>query len=52
MKFVMDNRIHLKKLYIGNIKDGAPRRSRTPNLPIRSRTLYPIELWAQQYFNI
>ena len=25
---------------------GAPRRSRTPNLTVRSRTLYPIELWA------
>ena len=23
-----------------------PRRSRTPNLLIRSQTLYPIELWA------
>ena len=26
---------------------GAPKRSRTPNLLIRSQTLYPIELWAQ-----
>ena len=25
---------------------GAPKRSRTPNLLIRSQTLYPIELWA------
>ena len=25
----------------------APRRSRTPNLLIRSQTLYPVELWAQ-----
>ena len=25
---------------------GAPRRSRTTNLQIRSLTLYPIELWA------
>jgi hypothetical protein len=24
----------------------APKRSRTPNLLIRSQTLYPIELWA------
>lgn len=27
-------------------KNGAPKRSRTPNLQIRSLTLYPIELWA------
>ena len=26
--------------------DGAPKRSRTPNLLIRSQMLYPIELWA------
>ena len=26
--------------------NGAPKRSRTPNLLIRSQTLYPIELWA------
>ena len=26
--------------------NGAPKRSRTPNLWIRSQTLYPIELWA------
>ena len=25
---------------------GAPRRSRTTNLQIRSLTLYPVELWA------
>ena len=25
---------------------GAPKRSRTPNLLIRSQTLYPVELWA------
>jgi hypothetical protein len=25
----------------------APRRSRTPNLLIRSQTLYPVELWAR-----
>ena len=28
------------------ILNGAPKRSRTPNLLIRSQTLYPIELWA------
>lgn len=28
---------------------GAPKGSRTPNLLIRSQTLYPIELWAQKY---
>ena len=28
---------------------GAPSRSRTHNLLIRSQTLYPIELWAQAY---
>ena len=27
-------------------ENGAPRRTRTPNLLIRSQTLYPIELWA------
>ena len=32
-------------------KAGAPRRSRTYNLQIRSLTLYPIELWAH-YFKI
>ena len=29
---------------------GAPKKSRTPNLLIRSQTLYPIELWVQQTF--
>jgi hypothetical protein len=28
-------------------KNGAPKRSRTPNLQIRSLTLYPIELWVR-----
>ena len=27
-------------------KNYAPKRSRTPNLLIRSQTLYPVELWA------
>ena len=30
------------------ILNGAPRRSRTPNLLIRSQTLYPVELWVHQ----
>ncbi len=29
------------------VKNGAPKRSRTPNLQIRSLTLYPIELWVR-----
>ena len=29
--------------------NNAPKRSRTPNLLIRSQTLYPVELWAQKY---
>lgn len=29
---------------------GAPNRSRTHNLLIRSQTLYPIELWAHLFF--
>jgi hypothetical protein len=29
------------------LRTSAPRRSRTPNLRIRSPTLYPIELWAR-----
>ncbi len=33
---------------VAGVSDGAPRRSRTPNLRIRSPTLYPIELWAQK----
>ncbi len=33
---------------IYNIKYGAPERSRTPNLLIRSQTLYPIELRAHK----
>ncbi len=32
-------------------KDYAPKRSRTPNLLIRSQTLYPVELWAQYLIN-
>jgi hypothetical protein len=28
-------------------RSSAPRRSRTPNLRIRSPTLYPVELWAR-----
>ncbi len=27
--------------------NGVPKRSRTPNLLIRSQTLYPVELWGQ-----
>jgi hypothetical protein len=27
--------------------NGTPRGTRTPNLVVRSHTLYPIELWAQ-----
>ncbi len=34
------------RLSAGMISD-APRRSRTPNLLIRSQTLYPVELWAR-----
>ena len=30
-------------------KYGAPRRSRTPNLQIRSLTLCPVELWARDF---
>ena len=32
--------------YLADI--GTPIGSRTPNLLIRSQTLYPIELWVQQ----
>ena len=28
--------------------DGVPKRSRTPNLLVRSQTLYPIELWVHK----
>ncbi len=28
---------------------GTPRRTRTPNLLVRSQTLYPIELWARAH---
>ena len=35
----------LKIFYFGDLT-GAPKKSRTPNLQIRSLTLYPIELWA------
>ena len=28
---------------------GAPRGIRTPDLPVRSRTLYPAKLWVQIY---
>ena len=28
------------------IKRNTPRRIRTPNLLVRSQTLYPVELWA------
>ena len=31
------------------ITDGTPRRIRTPNLLVRSQTLYPVELWAHLY---
>ena len=31
---------------------GAPNRSRTHNLLIRSQTLYPIELWAHMFIRI
>ena len=32
----------------GRTKNGAPRRTRTSNLRIRSPRLYPVELWARQ----
>lgn len=32
--------------FVSTQMTGAPRRSRTLNLQIRSLTLYPIELWA------
>ena len=32
--------------------NGVPKRSRTPNLLIRSQTLYPVELWGQPVQNI
>ena len=35
-----------KLSYFPLFLNGAPKRSRTPNLLIRSQTLYPIELWA------
>ena len=35
-----------KLSYFPRFLNGAPKRSRTPNLLIRSQTLYPIELWA------
>jgi hypothetical protein len=28
------------------MRSNTPRRIRTPNLLVRSQTLYPIELWA------
>ncbi len=30
----------------GPLSSGTPRRIRTPNLLVRSQTLYPVELWA------
>ena len=33
-------------------KFNAPRGTRTPNLLIRSQTLYPIELWARISINL
>ncbi len=33
--------------FFNNLLSGAPGRTRTPNLLIRSQTLYPIELRAQ-----
>ncbi len=30
------------------ILNGAPRKIRTPNLLIRSQTLYPVELWVHR----
>ena len=39
----MKKRLHCNLL----ISIGAPNRSRTHNLLIRSQTLYPIELWAR-----
>src|SRR5690606_28531706 len=32
----------------GDAEDGAARRSRTPNLQIRSLSLYPVELWLHR----
>ena len=44
-----------QKYYIGltsyfNVNiNGAPIGIRTPNLLVRSQTLYPVELWAQKF---
>ena len=56
MLFISTNFSIANKQYLENKKRalsnsllsyyGAPKRSRTPNLLIRSQTLYPIELWA------
>ena len=32
-------------------KNGAPEGSRTPDLLVRSQTLYPAELRAQMFYN-
>ncbi len=39
--------LSLNNVFIFNNLNGAPGRTRTPNLLIRSQTLYPIELRAQ-----
>ena|GEM_PF-3487461 len=43
--------ISRKNLPSERLKYGAPREIRTPDLLVRSQTLYPAELWAQIIFS-
>ena len=47
-RFLLNKSFRINKKKIRNIlfRIDAPKRSRTPNLLIRSQTLYPVELWA------
>ena len=40
-----------KTSLMGGLNYGAPREIRTPDLLVRSQTLYPAELWAQIVLN-
>jgi hypothetical protein len=45
---ISSKQIRVDKKRKEKIKNGAPGKTRTPNLLIRSQTLYPIELRAQK----
>ena len=50
-RVVREQRKFREGLYFQEVKSGAPGESRTPDLLVRSQTLYPAELRARRVCN-